>query len=95
MNIESNSESRIDLTILIKYKVVLESSENCLLQDNAYRAADGEPPLDYEDIEKLMKDILIGKIVCFVSLDSYFSLLRYGVSGDVPSQVRPPPQWTD
>ena len=35
-----------------------------LFQDNSYRAADGEPPLTYEDMEKIMKDILIGMDVC-------------------------------
>ena len=33
---------------------------NRVMEDNAFRAADNEPPLSYEDIEKVMKDILIG-----------------------------------
>ena len=32
-----------------------------MLQDNAFRAADSEPPLDYEEIERLLKDIMIGE----------------------------------
>ena len=34
---------------------------NRVSEDNAFRAADSEPPLSYEEIERTLKDILIGK----------------------------------
>ena len=33
------------------------------MEDNAFRAADGEQPMPYEDIERVMKDILSGKCI--------------------------------
>ena len=37
-------------------------------QDNAFRAANSEDPLPCEDIEKIMKDVLIGACLQFFFL---------------------------
>ena len=34
---------------------------NRVMEDNSFRAADNEAPMEYEEIEKLMKETLIGK----------------------------------
>ena len=34
---------------------------NRIMEDNAFRAADGEDPLSYDEMERIMKDIMIGK----------------------------------
>ena len=40
---------------------LIQAVFNRVSEDNAFRAADGDPPLSYDDIEKVMKDVLIGK----------------------------------
>ena len=34
-----------------------------MMQDNAYRAADSEPPLSYKETEAILKDLLIGNSI--------------------------------
>ena len=48
---------------------------NRVMEDNTFKAANGEEPMPYEDMERIMKDILIGKS-CFgmivVSYELFF-----------------------
>ena len=62
---------------------------NRVMEDNAFRAADGEDPLPCDDIERIMKDILIGKKLSqFQNSLLIECVLDNGVSSEVPQTQR-------
>ena len=71
---------------------LIQAVFNRVMENNAFRAADGEEPMTYDAIEQVMKDILVGNAITNFSVESsllQITFLDNGLSAEVPQAARP------